>query len=667
MTQRHAERAAQGFNQQMMALEPIPPLDIMAMVRTLWHGKWLIMFTTICAIGLAGFYAFQVAQPRYGATATLQIDLQPTMLRDVSNQWPGPSTDLASLNTQVAMLTSDQVLRRVIDERDLLADPEFNRYITPAAAFSLNQLRTRLRHLFSGTTEIAPDNAAIIEKTIQNLRGVLTTQQPRDTHIFTITAQSGSPNKAALIANTVAQAYVANQVRARNAASHAAEQWLSSRVGDLQRQLVAQETDVATLIATAQIQADTALDRLSNAVLDVEQRIASARASLVQGQPQAANAANTTARLQAETAQQSKLVSELEAERDRLRDQLTSQSTGLLSLQQMQREADATRVLYETFLTRLQETRIQRGLEHPDSHLIAPAASARYIGPRKVFILTLAAMLGALAGLGLVALRHGLRKGIADASTLRQATGLPVLAQVPLQSFMRPQRLVSHLNANATSPLAEAVRAIRTSLFLAGPEQAPKVIMSTSSLPGEGKTTHAIALAHNLASLGKSVILIDCDLRKSAFPRFLLSRPNHGLEDAISGQILVEDCLIYDQQLQFSVLFGRRDSARNPADILASQGFESLMTALEDRYDHIILDAPAVLSAPDSLILAQHADAIIYAVNWAKTPVSTVNMGLQALEDVGASVAGLILSKMKMRHRGNWQLTPTQGPHACSP
>ena len=147
----------------------------------------------------------------------------------------------------------------------------------------------------------------------------------------------------------------------------------------------------------------------------------------------------------------------------------------------------------------------------------------------------------------------------------------------------------------------------------------------------------------------------------------MLSRPNHGLEDAISGQILVEDCLIYDQQLQFSVLFGRRDSARNPADILASQGFESLMTALEDRYDHIILDAPAVLSAPDSLILAQHADAIIYAVNWAKTPLSTVNMGLQALEDVGASVAGLILSKMKMRHRGNWQLTPTQGPHACSP
>ncbi len=636
------------------ALDPVPPLDIAGVVRVVWHGKWLILLAVVTMVSVAGYYAFKMTSPRYAATATLKIDLQPTTLRDVANQGQSPGTDLASLNTEVTVLTSNQVLGQVVHDLNLLADPEFNRYLRADPAVSINGMRTHLRHWLAGTTETPPDTTAVLEKTIQNLRGTVTATRPRDTYIFQVTARSGSAVKAALISNTTAEIYVANQVQAKDTASHAAERWLSDRVAALQIQLETQEMAVTNLIATAQIQEDAVLDTLSNQVLAVEQELDAAQAEHML----LAAKGTGTARNAAELAQLQSQIAALTANRDRLKAQLSTQSAGLVALHQMQREADATRVLYESFLARLQETRIQRGLEYPDSQVIAPATSARYVGPQKMLILQLAAFTGTVIGLGIVMLRAGLRPGILDTAELRRVTGCPVLAQVPLNNSKRPGRMLRRLARTPTSPMAEAIRDLRTSLFLNKGDAPPQVILSTSSLPQEGKTTHALALAQNLSMFGKSVIVVGADLRDRGFQAFLSRPGGYGLVDVLSGTCMLSQAIAQDARIGCSVLFGQTASAENPADLLASDAFSDLIATLRATYDHIIIDTPPVLMAPDTRVLAQYADAIVYAVRWTRTPVSAIKSGLETLDDVGPRQIGLVLSQVNLRKLRRYGQSP---------
>ncbi len=658
MTRRHIGTVAPQPNPRMVAVDPIDPLDILGMLRAVWYGKWIILFTTVCMVGLAGYYAFQVAQPRFAATATIKVDVQPIALRDISQQWPGSGTDLASLNTEVTVLTSRHILGQIVDQLDLIADPEFNRHLNPVSALSINSVRTRLRNYFAGTTDTPPDDAAILEKTVQNLRGVMTANRPRDTYIFQVTAQSGSAQKAALIANTAAQVYVTDQIRAKDTASQAAERWPSERGAELQHQLQEKETAVTDLIATAQIQEASVLDALSNQILNAEQQLDEARTALALSETQDDGA--SIASYQAEILERQNQITRVEGHLTRLNAQLKTQSSGLVQLKQMQREADATRVLYEAFLARQQETRIQRGLEYPESQLIAPAMPGQYIGPRKVLILTIAAMIGAAIGLVILIAQHGMRKGAFSATALREATGLHVFAQMPRFADRKPQQLLKALKPRQNNGFSEAIQAIRTSLMIASNGQLPAVILSTSSVPGEGNDTVAIALSHSLTRAGKSVLLVRAD-QHSGRP---IRDAKVGLSDVLNGNAAISDVIFCDPNLATDVLMTY--SADGPSDTFLADGFVLLMADLRDRYDHIIVDAPPVLMAPDTQILSQYSDAIIYAVRWAKTPLPAVQLGLRVLEDANAPAAGLILTNVNARKIRKWGGAPFVGYGASS-
>lgn len=639
---------------QTVEMEAIPPFDFWGLMRLVWHGKWLILLTMIGMIGLAGYYAFHMTQARYAATATLKVDVQPTTLREVSSQWPAPGTDLASLNTEVAILTSSHVLGQVVTSLNLLEDPEFNRYLNPVSPYSLRSLRSRLRNYIAGTSDVVPDAATIFEKTIQNLRSVMTAARPRDTYILQITAQSGSARKAALLANTAAEVYVADQIRAKDAASQAALGWLTDRVAELRQQLHLQETAVTAVVGTAQIQDESALDALSNQVLLAEQQLDEAKAGLAL--MAAPVGVEGTSRGQATMAQQQDVMEKHQAQRNRLQTQLATQSAGLMQLRQMQREADATRVLYEAFLARLQETRIQHGLEQSDSQLIAPATSSQYVGPRKMYILAIAALLGAIAGLGLVLLQHGLRRGFLDAMALRDATGLPVIAQFSRTAIRNPKDFRRKLGNGQATAAADAIHRLRATLSLGTGHKPPAIILATSSVPDEGKTGPIVGLAHALAHAGHKVLLIDADQAGPGLKPFLGAIAKHSIGDILRGDVSTAGAITRDDDLQCDILIS--NTARSAADVFLHPGFAGLITDLKDRYDHILIDAPPVHASPDARVLAQYADAILYTVRWAKTPQPVVTLGLRALEEIGAPVTGLVLSNMNMRKMRQWGHAP---------
>jgi uncharacterized protein involved in exopolysaccharide biosynthesis/Mrp family chromosome partitioning ATPase len=618
---------------------PVAPLDLLGLLSTLWRGKLLVLFTTICAILLGGYYAFHMTSPRYQATATLQIDTTATPLRGVTEQWNGPDTDPSSLNTEVTTLSSNRILGQVVDQLNLLEDPEFNRYLQTPSPYSITAIRGRLRHLVAGTTPTAPDQTAIYEKTIQNLRGALTATRPADTYIFEISARSRSDAKAIILANVTAAAYVADQQRLTDTATRAAENWLATRVQALEAQLGAQEMAVNDLIATAQIQENAKLDGLSNQILLSEQQLDVAQDALSQLQ---STSAPISPRQSAALAQLQSEITEIGAQRDRLRAQLTAQSAGLGRLHQMQREADATRALYQSFLTRLQETRVQRGLENPNSQVITAATSAQYLGPRKLLIIEIAALLGALMGLSLVILRDTLRSGVNDPTQLQGVTGLPVFAQTR-QIHIHNLRHLRRAMAN----FAPAMRAIRTGLMLAANGRTPAVILYTASHGGEGKTDHAVALAHTLAQAGKDVLLLGADLANPDLVKHLRLQPTAGIADMIAGEALLQDALVNNTPLGFDLLLARHSSTSD--DPILSDGLDSLCGVLRKRYDHIIIDAPPVMTDPTTALWAQLADAVIYGVQWSKTPLAMVQAGLDKLRDAGAPVTGLVLTKVNRR------------------
>lgn len=644
-------------NLSAVEIQRIEPLDLMGLVRGIWYGKYVIALCVALGVVTAGYYAFAVAQPRYAATTTLEINGATSPAMNVEQALTG-GTDPAQINTEVAILRSRHLMAQVVAHLDLTADPEFNRYLTPVPPLSATGLRTRLRNALTGEAEVIPDQAAILEKTAQNLSDAISAGVQRDTYIFHITATTGTPAKSALIANTLAQVYLADQVAGKHAETETAVNWLSDRVYDLQLQLEAKETAVNDLIAQARVQDNSVFDALSRQADETASRLADAQANLAASQTalagmsvaqQVATTGNLTReRLSTEVDRYTNQVAALSVFQTSLNRQLAEQSAGLIRLQQLRREAEATRVIYETFLARLQETSIQRGLQNPDSRVLAHATQGTYVAPRKMLILAIAGLLGALAGIGIVLLRQALRSGFTDATELAKVTGLPVMAQIPLIARRKGGQVLDYLRQKPTSVAAEAVRNLRTSLLLADQGRVPQVILSTSSIPGEGKTTQAIALAQNLAGLGKAVLLIEADIRQGTFARYFQHGQQGSFIDVLTGQTALADAVVTDARLGADVL-SARPMLQNPADLFASPALGALLAQLRKTYDYIIIDAPPVLPVPDARLLAQHVDAVLYAVRWNKTPRHLVLAGQHALEGVNAPITGLVLAQVDGR------------------
>lgn len=603
----------------------IAPLDIWGLIKTLWRGKWVILLATSIAVILAGYYAFAIAGPRYAATTTLHIDTNRFTLADTGARAP------VNLNTQVAIITSRHLLDQVIDQLGLEEGPAFNRYLTPISPWSLAGLRTALRNQISGVDAGPPDAAAIRAKTVENLRDVIAVRTQLDSAVLSITVTSGHADMSAKIANALADIYLADQVNAQFSTTEAAVSWLSEKVFELQVDLAAKETAITDLIARAQISDEATLDAISRQALETDTRLQDARAALSKLDNDtplvAANVGDDSQQL-------SNQIAALELFRANLSKQLADQSAGMVALQQLRRDADATRVLYETFLTRLQDVSLQSGLSSPQNRILNAAEPGRYVAPRKMLILAMAGFVGAAFGIMLVFLRDNYRPGLLSAVDLAQATGLPVLTQLPAKGLQQ-------------APAQDAARTLRSTILHMDDDPA-QTILCTASTTDEGQKETAFLLAQTLMGLGKSVLLFDGDLRQA--------KNAEDLRSIFDGQTNLNEAIKPDPRWHVDVMT-TTCGAHHPTDLFCSQGFNTLLHQLRERYDFVVIAGPPVLPTPDALMIAQYSDAVIYTVRSGKTHVQPLHAGLRALRGVQADVSGLVLTGVDLRHHAKTGLT----------
>jgi len=228
------------------------------------------------------------------------------------------------------------------------------------------------------------------------------------------------------------------------------------------------------------------------------------------------------------------------------------------------------------------------------------------------------------------------------------ATGAVVMGKIPKISSRSRIGVMEYLRQKPTSAAAEAVRNLRTSIQMSNIDNPPKVIVSTSSLPGEGKTTQAIALANNFAAMNKRVLLIEGDIRRNVLKAYFKLEHKGGLVSVIMGERKLEEVIVRAENYDFDILMGGVLRG-NAADLFSSERFADLVKEFRSQYDYIIIDTPPVLLVPDARIIGQVADAIIYAVKWDKTHKTQVQEGQREFTSVGLKVTGFVLSQINVK------------------
>ncbi len=336
-----------------------------------------------------------------------------------------------------------------------------------------------------------------------------------------------------------------------------------------------------------------------------------------------------------------------------LKRQVSTQNQAQVELRALEREAEASRALYEAFLSRFKETDTQRDMQTADarilSHAVLPRAPS---SPRSLMILAIAGLTSALIGLALAFALEELDPGFRSATQIEEVLGIPVLGLTPevSRSGGSARLIEAQIVDRPTSTFAESVRSIRAGLDLAAPPAGLRLLMVTSSQPSEGKSVMAYAIAAQTAQAqGKRVLVIDADLRKPSVHATASLPIAPGVSDLLAGEATAEQAVRPDPRCPglFVLTAGRPlDRAVNPFD---SRQFHALVEQFATAYDLIVIDTPPLLAVSDARVLIGLVDRVVFVVRWERTRRETVSHAVETIERLRPGITSAVLSRVNMR------------------
>lgn len=322
-------------------------------------------------------------------------------------------------------------------------------------------------------------------------------------------------------------------------------------------------------------------------------------------------------------------------------------------LRELERNAEAIKAVYESFLNRYKETRALEGMVQPDARLVSAAKVPTAPSfPDVKMNLTLGALVALMGGLAAVSVAELFSSGLSTAEDVEQRTGAAYLGSVPLLDIgsRRHGSPSAYVLSRPQSAFADALRGLRNSLLHARDGTPPQVVAVTSSLPGEGKTVTTVCLARSIALSGDRTIVVDCDLHRASLTKQMSNPVRGGLLEVLDGSCTLEEVLVWDEQTGAAFLPLVRGPG-GPPDLTGSDAIKDLFERLRRDYDRVILDTAPVLGIADTRVLAALADAVLLLVHWRKTPTKAVETSLTMLENAGACVAGVALTQVDLKQQ----------------
>lgn len=333
----------------------------------------------------------------------------------------------------------------------------------------------------------------------------------------------------------------------------------------------------------------------------------------------------------------------------------------------LQHDAEANKLLYDGLLQKLKEATISVGLRSSNIRVVDPAlAPTTPSRPQKARNILLAFLVGLVGGIGLAIFREYLDNTVKSPDDIEALTGLPSLAVVPAlpgslnghhsrwawptrnplpQADVGPRvELLSYLQPK--SQISEAFRALRTSLLLSQAEQPPQVILLTSALPREGKTTAAVNLAVTLAQLGDRTLLMDSDLRKPGIRRAmnLTIGKELGLSSYLAGVCTLEEAILPHPAISNLSVLTTGPVPPSPADLLSSHRMQEAIAEARRRFKFVVIDSPPIMAATDAVILSALTDGVLLVVRSGETPKEAFTRTRDLLGAVKSRLLGVVLN-----------------------
>lgn len=319
----------------------------------------------------------------------------------------------------------------------------------------------------------------------------------------------------------------------------------------------------------------------------------------------------------------------------------------------LSRDVRTNQQIYDLFLSRVKETETQANYDEINARIVdtakVPGAPFEPEVQKRGILWGLA---GLLITILLIALRESLRSKIESPQDLEHLTLLPTLGMIPtIKMAARSRSPAKYFAADPKSPFADAIRSVKTAVSLSDVDRQWKCIAITSAVPKEGKTTTCSALAAAFAA-NEKVLLIDADLRRCSLgPTMGIKKSQPGLTDLLNETSSLEECIHVDAASGVAVLPAGTPPA-NPAQVLASKGFQVLLESLRERYDRIIFDTPPTNATSDILILLNRVDAVLVIARAEMTRKAALQHSLKQLATLGAPIVGVVLNDTRMRGRG---------------
>jgi capsular exopolysaccharide synthesis family protein len=321
-------------------------------------------------------------------------------------------------------------------------------------------------------------------------------------------------------------------------------------------------------------------------------------------------------------------------------------------LAELTRAVDAKSTQHRGQLLRLEELQERRELARPGAEVISAATVPQERDFPKPAILLGGGFLGSLVlGLGLAALREQQDSRLRATHQVEQALGLRNLALVPRVRARGPGALHRHVLEKPRSAYSEAIRALALGLDRLLATAPSKVLLVTSALPGEGKTTLAISLAAAMAQRGRRTVLVELDLRRPSVARQLGLGRHASVVEFIEGRSSLDEVVQATGRKHRLDVIAVHRQADNPGELLDSPRLLTLIQLLRQRYDYIVLDAPPSLGIGDVAAIGPAADAALFVARWGSTSSAAARLGVSALVNAGVTVVGCALTQVDLaRH-----------------
>ncbi len=733
-----------------------------------WHAVrkrlWLVISIVILVTTLAVINAAQKPDI-YSANARVQVDLENSgALVGKTPYYMGGFNDPVYFNTQLQILGSQGLARRVVKTLDLEHNPDFFKGAQkrttwqtikmmvgfgaslPAPNTAKPKDELQLRATAAASTS-SLDNQAEAKRLAPYVGGILgglrvdpvkeSRGTYKETRLIDITFTHTDPEVASKVCNAIAETYVFNNLEKKTESNASTGDVLQKRIAELQQMIRSDEERLVNYAKNNQIisldaNQNTVVERLSGLnkqLLEAENdrktaeaaynaaKAPGAASALAEGDNKQANDAEgkladlrqKRALLMVDATEEAPEVKEIDqqiAELERQvkdtrshktstlltnletkyrqtlgreqalraafqqsRGETVTQNEAAINYRIIQQEIDTNKTLLDSLLQRSKENDVVMASKPNNISIVDYAITPTGpIGPNRMRTVTLAFFLSLGLGIGLALFLEYLDDTVHSTDEVERLLHLPALAVIPSASGMGRRRLIAApgalqklngnsgnqellMNVDSRSPLAESYRHLRTSLLLSTAGRAPRSLLVTSSLPGEGKTTTAVNTAVSLTQTGASVVLVDADMRRPRLRSIFGLSERPGLSSILSSDVSREDTLAMiskDEITGLNVLTSG-PIPPNPAELIGSEQMRRLMTTLQAEFTHVVVDSPPINSFTDGVLISSMVDGVLLVVHGGKSSRHVVKRARQLLHDVGAKVFGVVLNNINLQ------------------